>query len=265
MNNPKFNQAINKFARSMKKATPTVLSVVAIIGVAITAATTANATVKATKILAERNEPMTKTEVVKATWKCYIPPAIAAITTSACILSSAVLNAKQQASLAGAYTLIDSQFKEYKKKVKEIYGIEAHNKVLESIHAEKAKNPDLYVPSVWDTTYTTLDFGKGNEAEVEHLFYDELSERYFTSTLDKVLQAEYHLNRNMTLGMDITLNTWFTYLGLEKQPGGDDIGWSINDNYQWLDFDHYITTIDDNLECYVIEVVDRPDPNFGCA
>lgn len=263
MNKVKFNRALNKFVVSLKRSTPMILSVVAVVGVAATAVTTANATVKATKIISSKREVMTKKDVVKATWHCYIPPAVAFLTTSVCILGAAALNHKQQVSLTSAYALIDSQFKEYKNKVKEIYGEEAHRKILESICAEKAKNPDLYVPSVWDTTYTTLDFGSTNE--VEHLFYDELSERYFTSTLDKVIQAEYHLNRNMTQGMDITVNTWFTYLGLEKMDGCDDIGWAINDNYQWLDFDHYITTINDDLECFVIEVVDRPDANFGCA
>lgn len=263
MNKVKFNRALNKFVVSLKRSTPMILSVVAVIGVAATAVTTANATVKATKIISSKREVMTKKDVVKATWHCYIPPAVAFLTTSVCILGAAALNHRQQVSLTSAYALIDSQFKEYKNKVKEIYGEEAHRKILMSLNPERAKNPELYVPSIWGEPCSSLDFGSPNE--VEHLFYEEFTGRYFTSTLDKVIEAEYHLNRNMTKGRDMTLNDWLTYLGIEKEEGGDNIGWSVNDFYTWVDFDHSITQMEDGLECYIISVVYDPDPDFGCG
>ena len=260
MNKVKFNRALNKFVVSLKRSAPMILSVVAVIGVAATAVTTANATVKATKIVSSKREVMTKKDVVKATWHCYIPPAVAFVTTSVCILGAAALNRKQQVSLTSAYALIDSQFKEYKNKVKEIYGEEAHRKILMSLGAEKSKNPDLIAYDYFGCS--DLDFGSSDE--VEHLFYDEFSERYFTSTIDKVLQAEYHLNRNLALGGIMTLNDWFEFLGLEKSPDGDTLGWSVCDNYYWLDFNHSKTVLDDGLECYLISMIFEPDPSAIC-
>lgn len=257
MKKVKFNKALNKFVVSLKRSAPMMLSVVAVIGVAATAVTTANATVKAAKIISSKREVMTKKDVVKATWHCYIPSAIAFITTSACILGAAVFNHRQQVSLASAYALIDSQFKEYKNKVKEIYGEDAHKKILMSLGAEKAKNPELIAYDCFG--YSDLDFGSLDE--IEHLFYDEFSERYFTSTIDKVLQAEYHLNRNLALGGTMTLNDWFEFLGLEKALDGDALGWSTCDAYYWLDFNHSKTILDDGLECYIISMIFKPDPS----
>ena len=126
-----------------------------------------------------------------------------------------------------------------------------------SLGVEKVKNAELIAYDYCGCS--DLDFGSSDE--VEHLFYDEFSERYFTSTIDKVLQAEYHLNRNLALGGIMTLNDWFEFLGLEKAPDGDTLGWSVCDSYYWLDFNHSKTVLDDGLECYLISMIFEPDPS----
>lgn len=43
-------------------------------------------------------ENLTKLEVVKATWKCYIPAAISGVASIACLLGSHSVNAKRNAA-----------------------------------------------------------------------------------------------------------------------------------------------------------------------
>ena len=70
-------------------------------------------------------------------WKCYIPTAAFGLSTIACIMGANALNSRKQAALTSAYALINQSYKEYKDKLKELYGEEAHNAIVDSIVSEK--------------------------------------------------------------------------------------------------------------------------------
>ena len=72
-------------------------------------------------------------------WKCYIPTAAFGLSTIACIMGANALNSRKQAALTSAYALINQSYKEYKDKLKELYGEEAHNAIVDSIVSEKCK------------------------------------------------------------------------------------------------------------------------------
>lgn len=245
---------MNKF----KKVLPMILSVVSVVGLAATVVTAVRATPKAVKIIeakkAEKDDILTVKETVKATWKCYIPAAAIGVGTAACILGANALNRKAQASLASAYALVSNAYGKYKDKVVELYGKEAHDKIISSIAAEKSNTMPITAGSF--VKNSCLDFG---EKEEEMLFYDVFSERYFTSTMSKVLQAEYHLNRNYVIGGGVEINQFYDFLGISRVDGGDDVGWSCFDGeIQWIDFNHTKTTTDDGLEVHVIDMVFEP-------
>ena len=109
-----------------------------------------------------------------------------------------------------------------------------------------------------------------NDIQVEEgkqLFFDSYSSRYFESTMEDVLKAEYDLNRDLTLEDHVTLNRFYEYLGLDRVDGGDEIGWSTGANFalywqSWIDFSHQKTEIDDDLECYIISFYQEPYLNF---
>lgn len=93
------------------------------------------------------------------------------------------------------------------------------------------------------------------------IFYEPYSGRYFRSTYSRVLQAEYHMNRNFVLGEVLTLNDWYTYLGLPKLANGDDYCWDICrsgcDNIFWIDFNNEVQETADG-EYYIIEPQSDP-------
>ena len=256
---PKQN-LLQKAGKSLKKSTPTILTCVSAAGVVVTAILTAKATPKALRCLEEAKsakdgEKLTRMEMIGACWMTYAPAAIAGIATIGCIFSANALNKRQQAALVSAYALVSKSYNEYRQKVKEVCGAETHRKVMAALAAEKSRNPHLSAESL--CTITSLDFE--DSGEEERLFYDSISERYFQATISQVLQAEYHLNRNFTIGGGfITLNNFYEFLGISPIPDGDMIGWMVSDGLYWVDFDHHKAAVDDGLngevECYILDV-----------
>lgn len=267
------NQAIQKMLHKsglyVRKYSPVALSCVASVGVVVTAVVAVKATPKAVMLIqadSRKNHDgdpyaATKKEAVVAAWKCYIPAVAIGASTIACIMGANALNRHQQAALTSAYALVQNSYKEYKDKLKELYGEEAHNAIMDSIVKEQWK--DISITSTGGWYNSTLDFGEGMEPEVTRTFYDAFSQRYFESTIEKVIQAEYHLNRNFMFAGTIPLNDFYEFLGLEKTELGDTVGWSsVNGDIYWIDFNHHRLTLDDGMEIYVIEMVFEPTPDW---
>ena len=156
-----------------------------------------------------------------------------------------MLNKHQQASMASAYALLDASFKEYKKKFVELHGEDA----LKNVQAEIAK--DKYAES------------ELKPEDGMQLFYDEFSGRYFESTIENVLRAEYNINRDLEMQEWAILNDFYDYLGLVPLEGGDRLGWSKDGNQSeywqtWIDFKNDKITLDDGLEVTIITMFCEP-------
>lgn len=267
------NQAIQKMLHKsglyIRKYSPVALSCVASVGVVITAVVAVKATPKAVVLIhadsrkKHDGDPYayTKKEAVAVAWKCYIPAVVLGASTIACIMGANALNRRQQAALTSAYALVQNSYKEYKDKLKELYGEEAHNAIMDSIVKEKCKDVSISATGGWYAS--SLDFGEGMEPEITRTFYDSFSKRYFESTIEKVIQAEYHLNRNFMFAGVIPLNDFYEFLGLEKTKLGDAVGWSsVNGDIYWIDFNHHRLTLDDGMEIYIIDMVFEPTADW---
>ena len=247
---------MNRLAVFFKKNSATILTTTGTIGVVVTSILTAKAAVKASKIIEkveqEKGKKLTVRESIEAVWTVFVPPVIAGASTIACILGANILNKRQQASLVSAYALIENSYREYKAKLKELYGEEAHNNIIDAIAAEKYE--DVHISSGRLTSEYTQEIESDTEPR---LFYDEYSGRYFESTIEKVLLAEYHLNRNYILRGFARLNDFYEFLGLEQTDYDETVGWDICSEIYWIDFNHRKTLIgddNDSFECYVIEM-----------
>lgn len=261
--NPRTNPKIlRQVSRTLKKTSPTLLTCVGAVGVVITAALAVKATPKALELIdkaktdkmAENEDKMTRIETIEACWKCYVPAGIAGISTIGCIFGANVLTRRQQASLVSAYAFISRSYSEYKQKVKELYGEEAHKKIIKSLAVEKPDAPYIY------GSMTGKDFSFEEMPEELHMFYDSFSKRYFQATPSQVLLAEMHVNRNFALnGGEVLLQEFYNFLGLDTPEDMKDLAWFISDCYYWIDFVHSKMFIDDGLdrepiECYIIEM-----------
>lgn len=247
----------------LRKSSPTILSCIGAVGVVATSALAVRATPKALrKIRADSKinhdgdtEAYSKLEAVRSAWVCYIPAAISGTATIFCIFGANVLNKRQQAALTSAYALLNDSYNNYKDKLRELYGEEAHQKIVDAIAAEKAK--DVYITADGICESTSLSFDERNPDDVR-LFYDTFSRRYFESTIAQVLEAEYHLNRNWSLGGDVCVNDFYNFLGIEPIDGGDYLSWFYEDGISWIDFNHRKTVLEDGLEVFVVDIVYTP-------
>ena len=241
----------------------TILSCIGAVGVVFTAVLTAKAAVKASKILEEAEEDkgakLTAIETVKVVGLRYIPAVVVGVSTIACIFGANILNKRQQASLASAYALINSSYKEYKSKLKELYGKEAHNNIVDAIAAEKCG--EVYISTENLESVCSQEIESDTEPR---LFYDEYSGRYFETTIEKVLLAEYHLNRKYALRGFASLNEFYKLLGLETTDYGETVAWDICSENYWIDFNHRKTFIgdSDDFECYIIEMPYYPEEKW---
>lgn len=238
----------------------TILTVLGGVGVVATALSTARATTKALDILEqaeqEKGEKLTKSEKVKVAGPSYIPAVITGAATIACIFGANVLNKRNQAALMSAYALLDNSYKEYKQKLIELYGEETHQNIVDAIAVEKAREVGVRAPGFCTSSELYVD----EEGGETRLFYDEQGGRYFESTLEQVISAEYHFNRNYVLRGYTVLNELYDFLGLDPIDAGSELGWAnYDDGMAWIEFNHRKVELDDGLECIIIEMPFAPD------
>ncbi len=256
MNN--FERAVWKTKKAFKNHSPTILSGVASVGVIISTVMAIKATPKALIILRdaanEKNDALSKFEILRVAAPIYIPTAIACLSTIICILGANALNKKQQASLMSAYALLNDSFKEYRSAAIDVFGNDADVK----IKAEMAKK--IYVTG---DGYSIYDPDMDFESE-KLLFYDFCTQRYFNATLAAVVNAQYHLNRNLMLRGYVTINEFFEFLGIDAIDNGDDLGWNMDYlmscGLLWLDFENRHTKMEDGMECCIISPFVDPLP-----
>lgn len=243
-----------------KRHASTILTVAGGVGVILTTVTAIKATPKALESLEEakeqKGEDLTNVEKFKIAGPKYVPTILIGTGTIACIFGANILNKRHQAALVGAYTLVDSSFKEYKQKLKELYGEETHNNVVDAIAVEK-------VDRDWNVSGSY--FGQSCDLTAEEacgdpvLFYEENSGRYFESTIEQVLSAQYHLNRNYALRGYVYLNEYYEFLGLESTDYGSVMGWAPTDEGEyWIEFNSRKTVLNDGLEVIILETPFEP-------
>lgn len=247
------NDLLNRTKSFLNRNASTILTCVGAVGVVATAVLAVKATPKALERIEEakdeKGDDLTKLEVVQVAAPVYIPSVLVGVSTVACIFGANVLDKRQQAALVSAYALLDNTYKEHKKKVEELYGEDANDRVREEIAKDKYEESNV-VPN------------KGKE-----LFYDEFSGRYFESTIENVLAAEYELNRLIARDCCVFLNEFYELLGIETTDYGDYLGWSSFEIvetqwYCWVEFEHTKTVIDDDLECTIISMYMEPTFDF---
>ena len=228
-----------------RKNSSTILTIASAVGVAATAVFAVKATPKALVLLEEAKEEkgdkLTIGETIKVAWKPYIPAFLTGTSTIACIFGINYLNTKSQASLMSAYALLDNSYKEYRKKVEELYGEKSDMNVKQEI--VKAK-------------YYTLE-DEFEEEEGKELFFDYEGVRWFWSTVEEVKEAEYKFNQNLSMSGFACVNEFYDLLGLERTDTGCQLGWSTitNDDLYGLDsFEVNLekTEMEGGMECWIM-------------
>ena len=245
-----FSQIVSSVKASISNHSPEILMGIGIAGMFTAGVLAVKATPKALKLLEEKKkeehvDKLKPVDVVKTTWKCYIPSVVTAGVSTACLVGSAKENLRRNAALATAYKLSESAFSNYREKVIETIGEKKEKTVREAITKEKLEQNPVSKNDV-------IMIGNGTT-----LCYDDYSGRYFMSDMETLRKAENNLNRRMRYVDYISLNEFYSEIGLPcLYPLGDDLGWNIDKGYIEIHFDTQLS--DDGRPALVVEFTLAP-------
>lgn len=226
-----------------------ILTAMAIAGVVTTSVLAVKATPKALGLIEEaekeQSEELTTQQKIRIGLPCYIPALSVGAATMGCVLGANAIGSKRNAALMGAYSVLDTGYREYQEKVKETIGEKKEQSVRDEVAQDRVRrNP---------TGDTVILAGEGKV-----LCYDVWSGRYFESTVELIRRAQNDLNAMLISEMYASVNDFYRLLGLEPNRMGDEFGWS-SDRLLDIDFSSVLST--DNKPCLSIEY--RVQPNRG--
>ena len=248
----KLNQMVQKTKREAKKNSPVILTAVGLTGMVTSTVLAVKATPLALDLIREaefeKGEELTKKEIIKATWKPYMPAVGTAVFSMACIIGANSIHMRRSAALATAYKLSQSALHEFKDKAIEVVGEEKVSEIKQKISQDKVdKDP------VSKTEVIITDKGKT-------LVYDTISGRYFESSVEEIKKVVNELNRDMLSDMYISLNQFYSAVGLPNTKTGYDLGWQCDKGLIEVDFG--ATIADDGRPCITIDFPYPPHYGF---
>lgn len=239
--------------RSLKKHSPGILTGIGVAGLLATTVMAVDATPKALRLIEEKKqelqvENLSIKETVKTAWKCYIPSAVTAIASVACIVGASSVNARRNAALATAYTLSETAAREYKEKVVEAIGEKKEQLVRDEVAKKQLeKNPV--------TKSEVVITEKGDT-----LCFDPWSSRYFKSDAEKLRRAINDLNYQLINDGYVTLNDFYYDIGLDETKPGETLGWDVNKGQVQFRFSSQIA--EDGTPCLVLEFTNPPTYDY---
>lgn len=231
MNLSRVQQGVKNLGGVISRNSPAILTGLGCAGVLTTAILTGRATLRASEILKMEapDEQLPAAEIVKLTWKVFIPPVLVGASSIACIIGANTINTHRNAALAALYSLSETAFREYKEKVVEEIGRNKELKVRDSIAQDRVTtNP------VGDRTI--IFTGNG-----EVLCYDALCDRYFKSSAEKIRQQVLELNEDLRNDMWLDLNDLYYAIGLPSTKLGNQVGFDMDKGYIQVDYTGTLT------------------------
>lgn len=185
-------------------------------------------------------------EKVQLVWKRYIPAAAIASTTIVCIISGATVAGRRNAALIAAYSVSETMFSEYKDKVIEQIGENKEQKVRDSIAQDHVTN---------NPPNREVIFAGSKEV----LCYEGITGRYFHNTAENIRRAQNEINLIIINNMYVSLNEYFSFIGLEPTGMGEELGWN---NATPLDIQFSSVLDPDQVPTLHLGYRHLPVPNF---
>lgn len=247
--------------RKASQHSPALLTGLGIAGFFTSIVLAVKATPKAEALIVEaedeKEDSLTIKETVKAGYKPFIPAAITAAVSSACVFGAFKIQHDRQLELAGAYALSQAMIKRYREKTEEIAGEEKAKEIDTAVKQETARSPmaQRAVSNLPPSNVTGM-----------HPYVSKLDNNAFYATSTMLQKAEVALNRRLFSGQEpyVTiddlydeLNEQGVYPKLRHSAITSMLGWSAEEG--GIEFDLDVDGIplehdhwDDGTPCYVM-------------
>lgn len=260
MKNKTISNVAKGVQRSARKSSPMILIGLGIGGFVATAILTGKASIKAEEVLKEKKESISKKEgcdveevklsvedTVKATYKYFIPPVIAGIASTVCILGSNSIHLKRTAALASAYEIAQVGIREYKDSVVEIVGKEKEKEIREKTAEKKI------VKSA--PASQTVILGEG-----DYWCLDDLTGKKFRTNKNKIDAAFNTINARIYHDNYASLNELYEELGAPRCDLGDLLGW--NNDIREVKYYVYGAVTEDGEPCLALAIESDTLPQY---
>lgn len=171
----------------------------------------------------ERIEPLTPLEKLRLVFPLYIPAALVGTATIGAIVGNQVVNNRRQAAIMGALAITETTLRDYREKAREVMGPKKDREVIDSVAAEHLEGAPMVQSHVWHT------------AGGDVLCFDDLSSRYFRSSMESIRKAMNDINSECLNNNYASLNEFYNKIGLPPAGFGEEVGWRF-DNLMDLEF-----------------------------
>lgn len=207
----------------LEKHGPTILTGLAMFGVAATGYLTHQADKKLIGDVCERIVMTEETETpvkdivaksAKANWKIYIPPVAVGLVTMGCAFGANKWHLSREGALAAAAIMYKTSGEELEKKLAEKYGEEEVSKIKREIAESKAENER----PPWEEQ-------KPDKMKV----WEPYTEQWLWLSQKDLLWAEIIVNKKLCQQWTVTLNDLLSMFGGKKTKLGEKLGWSYED------------------------------------
>ncbi len=220
-----------------------ILFVASLTGVVVTAVCSAHDTIKAMKkldVTTKENEDNTVTivdniekkpikeyapYVIKATWKCYIPTAVAVAATIGCGVANETISLKTIAGLTALASSLGYRINKYR------------DKIAEYASPEVLKEIDLDVAEETQEAKANVD-AKDDEV----IFHDKMTDVWWTGSKLAYSTARYLVNEQFAWGSSVPLEMFYNVQGVELPKEFAECKWD------WEDFNDGVIFIGINHE-----------------
>lgn len=180
------------------------------------------------------DEELSSFEVVRASWRSFVPAFVSGSVTIGMIIFAHGIDRRAVMAASGAAVAASKMYSDYRDANIKVNGIDAHRKVIDELNLQKADNGGI----TSETFRWLYDLNAGASDEDLRIFYDSVTKQYFKSTLSKVIEAEYHINRDLNIcgGGLALIERWCELLGIHCPDDIKHLGWCVIDDFSWLDF-----------------------------
>lgn len=219
-----FDVIIKKVTEVVDDNKTTILTGIGVAGTVTTAVLSGRAGFKAGRQFETRNQivedfensELSTMDKVLAYGPQFVPAVGTCALTVTAIIFANRLSAKETAAMAAMYSMSDKTFQEYKEKVQEKLGQKKETELRDEMAQKRIDdNPP--------TDRTVIITGSGDV-----LCYDILTDRYFSSTVEKIRQAQNEVNFLITNQDEVSLSRFYEEVDLAVTPYSDSVGWNIN-------------------------------------
>lgn len=274
MNKTDVTRLIKNVKHGLSKRSPEILTGIGIAGMITTTVLAVRATPKAIRLIedekaiqnrerikeANRNgqemyDPVDKLkpmEVIKVSWKPYVPAVITGVASITCLIGASSVNAKRNAALATAYQLSTTALNDYKEKVVETIGEKKEKTIREKIAQDKVDKMPVNKSEV-------VMVGSGDV-----LFLEPVCGKPFKSDIETVRKVINDFNYRMTTGQEeyISLSEFYDEFGLTHTRASDVLGWNLGRDGQ-IEVEFLATKTEDGKPCLMLDYTVEPRYDYS--